>query len=71
LIKPNNVHVLQTALRATCDYWLNYNIASPETTSQVPVEGVVSLDRLGRPCELIPSVNFHSRANDECLPLSI
>ncbi|MGZ8899282.1 MAG: response regulator, partial [Limisphaerales bacterium] len=54
LIKPNNISVLQSMLKSACDFWFSYNTPPPGATSQSPLEGVVSLDRLGRPCELIP-----------------
>lgn len=54
LTKPNNISVLQSMLKTACDFWFTYNSPPTETTSQSPMEGVVTLDRLGRPCELLP-----------------
>lgn len=55
LIKPASIASLQAMLKVTCTFWLTYNTPRQETTSQCPMEGVVSLDRLGRPCGLISS----------------
>ena len=57
LIKPTDISVLQSMLKTTCDFWLTYNTPSQETTSQSPTEGVVTLDRLGRPNDLLPPRN--------------
>lgn len=54
LIKPTDISVLQSMLKTACDFWLTHNTPPQETTSQSPMEGVVSLDRLGRPRELLP-----------------
>ncbi|MGZ8901499.1 MAG: response regulator, partial [Limisphaerales bacterium] len=52
LIKPTDISVLQSMLKSTCDFWLTHNTFAPATTSQSPNEGVVSLDTLGKQCEL-------------------
>ena len=53
LIKPTDISVLQSMLKTACGFWLTHNTPPPEITSQSPMEGVVSLDRLGKSRELL------------------
>lgn len=55
LIKPTDISRLKTMLKTVCDFWLTYNTPPPETISQCSMEEVVSLDRLGRSCVLLPA----------------
>lgn len=56
LIKPTDINRLRRMLKTTCDFWLSYNTPPPATSPHCSSskEGVVSVDRVGGGCELLP-----------------
>ena len=65
LTKPAKLGELQSMLKATCDFWFQYNRHVAEATSDYPTEGVVSLGRLGTVHELFP-LEVSSFRNIDC-----
>ena len=53
LIKPSDTSRLETMLKRIYDFWLTYNTPPPETTAPRSMAGLMSLDRFGRPNELL------------------
>lgn len=45
LIKPTNLALLQSMLKAVCDFWLLYNTSPSESEAKFPTEAVSSMMR--------------------------